>query len=531
MTESAIDPKLQSYLDELPESANVRALFIRYGKPYAWMAMITVMIAMLSTMLMTTIVNIALPAIMGSFGIDQDRAQWLSTANLAAATVGMLVTFGVVRFWGMRKMLVGTMSIFLVSCVVGGLSPNFELMIATRVIQGLATGMMTPLTMSVVFLLFPAKNQGLAMGMSSIGIILAPALGPSVGGLLIDYFNWRYVFFIGIPLSVICLPMGLILLPDRDGPEPEQKFDWLGMVSLSMAITWMLVAFSNGERDGWTSNTILLYASISLVSWVVFIVRQMRIENPLLNMKILFHPRFFVYAITAFTFGAGLYASSYVIPLFLQIVQGMTPTDAGLAMMPAGLLMGVFSPLGGRMVGIISPRLAVSTGSVLFFLSFYLMVDSDTNTGFWTFVWWMCIGRFGISVAFPSMSIGAIRSLPEEYASQASGVLNFVRQLGGAYGVNLLSVVLYRRTEFHLDSLKNSQRADNSTTSELLALVQERLVETGISHYEQWLMSMQYLVKTIYAQASVLAFKDSFLVSAVVFLVTLIPAMLLKKPD
>ena len=165
MTESRANTDIESYLEQLDTSEPIKALFRQYGQIYAWLAMFAVMIAMLATMLTATIVNIAIPQIMGSFGIGQDQAQWLSTANLAASTVGMLTTFWVVQFWGMRKMITVTMTIFMVSCVVGGLSTNFELMIFTRIIQGLATGMVTPLTISIIFQLFPFHKQGLVMGL------------------------------------------------------------------------------------------------------------------------------------------------------------------------------------------------------------------------------------------------------------------------------------------------------------------------------------------------------------------------------
>jgi len=529
MTESRANTDIESYLEQLDTSEPIKALFRQYGQIYAWLAMFAVMIAMLATMLTATIVNIAIPQIMGSFGIGQDQAQWLSTANLAASTVGMLTTFWVVQFWGMRKMITVTMTIFMVSCVIGGLSTNFELMVFTRVIQGLATGMVTPLTISIIFQLFPFHKQGLVMGLSSVAAIMGPALGPSVGGVLIDYFNWRYVFFIGVPLSMICLPLAILFLPERDGPKPQQAFDWMGTVSLSMAITAMLVAMSNGEKEGWSSDFIVLWSTVSLLAWITFIYGQIHTEHPLLNLKILLNKRFATFSLTAFTFGAGLYGSAYLIPLFLQIVQGMKPTDAGLSMMPAGLLMGIASPLFGRLADRLAPRLMIIAGSLLFFLSFYLMIDADADTSFWTFVWWMCIGRVGISCAFPSMSMGAIRSVPAELTGQASGVLNFIRNLGGAYGVNVLSVVLARRTEFHVDSLRATQVADNSATSELLLRLQERWAAAGWSPFEQSSMSMHYLMESIRSQATMLAFKDSFLVASLVFIITALAALSLKK--
>jgi MFS transporter, DHA2 family, multidrug resistance protein len=523
------DAEIEAYIVQLNTTDAVKTLFRRYGVRYAWIAMTTVMIAMMAALLTGTIVNVAIPQIMGTFGIDQVTAQWLSTANLAASTVGMLMTFWMVQTWGLRTMMVVAMALFLFGSVLGGLSPNIEIMIFARIIQGVTAGMVTPLTMSVIFLLFPAKHQSVAMGISSIGAILAPALGPALGGGLIDSYSWRYVYFLGVPLSLLCIPLALAFLPGREGPRPKIPFDWLGVVTLSSAITWMLIALTKGEQEGWSSNIIIIYSVLSAVSWLVFIYWQITNTTPLLNVSLFKYQRFSVFAIIACVFGAGLYGSTYLIPVFLQIVQGMTPTESGLIMMPAGIVMGVIIPFCGRMADSFDPRVLISWGALFFFLSFYLMGDADANTGFWTFAWWMCIGRIGIGLAIPSMSMGAMRSVPMEYVTQASGILNFVRQLGGAYGVNLLSMVLARRTQFHVESLYSTQREDNMATTEMLMLLQQHLTQAGIAPVEQPELALQLLAQSLHVQATVIAFKDSFLIAAVVFILMLIPTWMLKK--
>lgn len=521
--------KLEAYIAELDTTEPIKALFRQYGLGFTKLAMGTVMLAMLATILTGTIINVAIPQIMGSYGVGQDKAQWLSTAFLAAATVAMLTTSWMIQTWGIRLMVAGTMSLFMFGSLLGGLSPNLEVMIIARIIQGATSGVITPLTMVIIFQLYPPGKQGVAMGVSSIGAILAPALGPSVGGLLVDAFNWRYVYFLGVPFSLLCIPMALLFLPNRAGPKPTLPFDWLGMVSLSTAVTLLLMAFSNGAKEGWSSNIIIAYFIGAAACTATFIYWQTHSKSPLLNLKLFTYLRFSIFAITAFVFGAGLFGSTYLIPLFLQLVQGMSPTETGLSMMPAGIVMGMAVPFCGRMADKYNPGTLISWGSVLFFLSFYLMVDADADTSFALFAWWMCIGRLGISLAMPPMNMGAIRSVPMAYMSQASGVLNFVRQLGGAFGVNLLSVALARRTEFHLDAIYNTQRSDNVATQEMLHAIQQQLIATGLPEIERSILAMQHLASSLYMQASISAFRDSFLISSLVILLTLIPAWFMRK--
>jgi EmrB/QacA subfamily drug resistance transporter len=521
--------RVEAYIDQLNTSEPFKALFRQYGVRYSWLAMFTIMLAMLATLLTGTIINVAIPEIMGTYGIGQDQAQWLSTANLAAATVGMLTSSWLVQSFGLRSALLGMMSLFLLSSIVGGLSPNLEVMILARIVQGLTSGQVAPLSITIIFQLFPYGKQGVAMGISSIGAVLAPAIGPTVGGVIIDNLSWHYVFYLGVPFSLLCMPMTMLFLPNRPGPRPALPFDWWGLIALSIAITTLLMALTNGEKDGWDSNYVLSLFAISGTAWLGFIEWQRRFPTPLLNLKIFTIRRFSVFALTAFAVGGGLYGSMYLIPLFLQLVQGMSPREAGYAMLPAGIALAISVPACGRLVDKYDPRILISLGVLLISLSFYLMRSADAATGFWLFAWWMILGRIGIALSFPSLSLGAVKSVPSEFISEASGVLNFTRQLGGAFGVNLLSIMLLRRTRFHTDALNATQTFDNSSTAEMLALIQQQLHSAGVTALEQGALAMQYLAGSIAMQASIIAFQDCFEISAIVFLLTLIPTWRLKR--
>lgn len=515
---------VESYLDQLNTTDNVKALYRRHGVHYGWMAMWTVIVAVLATLLASTIINVAIPQIMGAYGIGQDKAQWLATANLAAATVGMLMTSWMVGEWGLRNTLVTTMSLFIFGCLLGGFSPNFEVMVIARVIQGLSSGQVAPLSMTVIFILFPPRKMGMVMGISSVGAILAPALGPTIGGALIEAFNWRYVFFLSIPFSLACIPLALYFLPDRDGERPGKPFDWLGMVLLCIAITCLLTGLSNGEKDGWYSDSILLLLVSSALLGGAFISWQNHNANALLNLQLFRHSQFVIFSLTSFVFGAGLYGSTYLIPLFLQLVQGMGPSDAGLAMMPAGFAMGFLMPLLGRLADRYPAKFLISSGLLAFACSCYLMAGADANTGFWAFAWWMAIGRIGMALAIPAMNLWGVRSAPDDLMTQASGTLNFVRQLGGTFGINLLSLAITRRTQFHNDALAAYQTSDNQIASEVISHIGKLAAELGHIPPEQTISGVRFLAQMVYHQATTLSFSDSFLIATLVFMLTLIPA-------
>lgn len=521
---------VEDYIARLTTTEPIRDLFRRHGIGYAWWLMLTAILATLSTLLAGTIINVAIPDAMGAFGVGQDKAQWLATANLAAGTSGMLLTAWCVDRLGMRATLLWSMVVFTAGCLIGGFSPNMETMILGRILQGVPSGVVTPLGMSVIFQVFPPGRQGMAMGISAIGMILAPALGPTVGGVLIDTFNWRYVFFLGVPISLLCIPLALLFAPGVVPGRPSRRLDALGLVLVSGAITLLLMGLTHGEQNGWNEDQTLLEVVLALALFTGFIAWQRRSPQPLMDLAVFRSRQFSVMVLAGAVLGAGLFGSTYLLPLFLQVVQGLTPTGAGLAMMPAGLAMALLFPLCGRLADRLTPRTLMTLGIVVFAGSFVLMTAADASTGFWTFAWWMVLGRVGIALAMPALNLGAIGAVPAELIHQASGTLNFLRQLGGAFGVNLLSMALERRHKLHIDALTSTQRPDNETLQTLLASLQSQLQSAGLTAAEQYQVSMAWLGQAISQQAMMLAFRDSFWMTAGVFLATLIPLWLLRVP-
>ena len=417
----------------------------------------------------------------------------------------------------------------LAGSLIGGLSPNTDVMIIARILQGTTAGFIGPLSMSIIFQVFPPGKQGMAMGVTSVGVILAPSVGPAIGGVLVDNLSWRYVFLMGIPFSALCLPMAMLYLPGREPDAVRTPFDWNGLLLLSIALVCLLVGLSNGEKEGWGSDVILTYFGIAFVLGWLFIYWQRHYRYPLLNLKLFANRNFAIMSLVGFVFGAGLYGSTYLVPLFLQIIQRMSPTDAGIMMMPAGLTLALVFPLSGRLADRYDLRILISAGILFFACSFYLMNGADPDTSFWTFAWWLILGRIGIGLVMPSLSMGALRELPMELVTQGSGALNFIRQLGGAYGVNLMSLTLARRTNFHTDQLAATQAYGNTEMSEWIEGLRQLLAEAGLVPVEQTAAAMHYLGMVVYRQAMVLGFRDAFLIVSLAFLFTLLPTWLLRN--
>ena len=508
------------------ETADV--LIARYGSRLRWYATGTAMIGMVAAVVTTTIVNVAIPDIMGAFGIGQDRAQWLSTGALAAMTVGMLTTSWLIRSFGERRTFIMALAVFTATSLIAGFSPNENVLIGARIVQGSVAGILQPLSMYVLFRVFPPEQRGTAMGMFGVSVILGPALGPTIGGLLIDQFNWRYVFFVNVPLACTAMLLGTLFMPERpDDSGPRPDFDWLGFVLLAVAIGTLLTGLSNGQREGWNSDFVLGMFAIAIVSGVSFLAWQLKIDQPLVELRVLAVGQFTAAATVAFIFGLGLFGSVYLVPLFVQVVQKYTPLNAGLLLMPAGLIMGVFMPIAGYISDRAPARTMIICGLLCFAISSYWMSIVDANTSFWLLVWLVVMSRIGLALIKPALNLSALRPLPPDLLSHGAGMINFARQLGGAFGVNSLSMMLDIRTMFHSNSLTSTQSADNSATAELLTQMKALLAQAGLAADVQSAAALNYLGKVVYAQASTMGFRDSFLICAVIFTIALIPAWIM----
>ena len=511
------------------QSDSIEALFARYGPAYRWLACATVMLGTISAVLTTTSVNVAIPDIMGAFGIGQDRAQWLSTGTLAAMTIGMLLNSWLLKSFGQRRTFIGALSIFVVALLVAGASPNENVLILCRIAQGAIAGILQPLAMYTLFKVFPSDQRGTAMGLFGMSVILGPAFGPTLGGILIEHFNWRYVFYVAVPFSLAGILLGSVFMPEREETGPREDFDWIGFLFLAVGMGALLSGLSNGQREGWDSNFIVTLLTVASVSGALFFWWESRVDQPLVQLKVLFNGRFASAGAVACLFGAGLFGSVYLVPLFVQTVQGYTPLAAGKLLAPAGIMLGLFMPIGGYLSDHVPARALVVSGLLCFALSSYVLAEVDVNMPFWTIAWAVVLSRIGLGLIKPSLNVTALRALPSEYLTQGAGLINFARQLGGAFGVNLLSVTLDRRTFFHSDTITGMQTAGNSGTAELLRQVESLLSQAGVAEDVLRQTALHYLGRIIHAQAYTMGFQDAFLITAVLFTLGLIPAWIMGR--
>ncbi len=501
----------------------------RYGPAYRWLVTVTGMVGVVSMVLAMTTVNVAVPDVMGAFGIGQDKAQWMSSAYMATMTAGMLMNAWVTGVLGERRTFVGALFFFSLGALLGGTAPTEDALIFARILQGFSAGIAQPLVMATIFTVFPAERRGMAMGVFGLGVVFAPAIGPTLGGLMIEYFSWRYVFFISLPFCVVAAALGMAFMPTRPIPRQIPPFDWLGFALLGLALLGLMTGIADGQREGWASDTIVLRLVAGFASAVGFVLWELHTPRAMLDVRIFANLEFSATALIAFIFGAGMMGSTYIIPVFVQTIIGFTPLLAGLMMMPAGIMLAFIFPLAGRMSDAMPGGTMIIGGLLLFSAGFAWMTTADVDTTFWTLVGMVMLSRLGLGFINPSLNASSLKALPADKVRQGAGVANFMRQLGGAFGINLMVAFFEVRTRFHADALTATQDWGNATTQRLLTLVEQLMQRTGLPFQQQKAGAYEYLGAILQAKAQMLAFSDTFIVVGVVALVALIPAAMLSR--
>ncbi len=421
---------------------SVEGLKARYGERWRWLALATVVLGTMATVLSSTVVNVALHDIMLEFGIRQGQVHWLATGFIAAMTTTMLASSWLLDHFGVRKTLATAMFFFTVISLLGGFATSPEQLIAARIGQGAMAGLMQPMGMYLVFRIFPRNRRGQAMGIYGMGVILAPALGPVLGGFLVDQLDWRYVMFAPVPVTLAGVFMAWRFLPVPVSRPAPYRFDLPGLVLLGATIGLSLDTLNRLQQLSGQERRILVEGLLAAILLVLFVVRERKARHPLVNIGLLRKPSFVYANLGAMALGLALFGSTYLVPLFVQTSLGFSATQAGLLMLPAGIVLGMTFPLAGRLADRLSARKLVIFGIVLFAASAMLFALSDLELAFGWLALWTVLGRIGIGFMLPALSTGALNPLAPEQLGAGSSTINFTRQLGGAFGVNIVALTI-----------------------------------------------------------------------------------------
>ena len=490
-----------------------------------WILIGILALGSIGTMTAATIVNVALPSVIGALGLSQEEAQWLSTAFLASSTGFMLLnTWAVARF-GMRASFAAAMAAFIVGSVCGALSQDLWLLIAGRMMQGAGAGLIQPMAMLVIYQRFPEGMRGLAVGVYSLGVIVSPAFGPVLGGWLIDASDWRVVFVATTPLAFLAMLLGLWRLPRREAQDTPRTLDWIGLVLVMTALALVLQGLATGAREGWDDAGVQARLWGSGAFAIAFLAWEARHPSPVLNLRLFARPAFCAAGAVIFLTGAVVYGSTWLAPLCVQLVQRYSPAGAGEILLPAGVAMALCFPLAGRLSDRVDARLLLTVGALIFGASMLLMADIGAQTEAGAIAGALAMGRAGVGLTMPAANASAMRHARGMLASAALAA-TFLTQTGGALGVALLSALLQHRSAFHADALQPHVNAANTEAMSALDQLSAGLAEGGLSPLEATAEALNQMAAALRASAQLLAFRNCFFAAGLVCLL-IIPAGLM----
>ncbi|MEP7303073.1 MAG: DHA2 family efflux MFS transporter permease subunit [Caldimonas sp.] len=436
-----------------PDSDQSRAaLERRFGPSYRWRVLGTVMIGTIAAIMASTILNVAVPDMARTFALGQERAQWLAAGFMGAMTLSMLTTPWLLDRYGYRHSYVGAVTLLMAGGVAGGFSPGFDLVLAMRVVEGLAAGVLAPIPAIIVLHAFSAGERGKAMGLFGFGVVLAPALGPSVGGVLVEWWGWRSIFFVVTPFCLIAMAMARRYLPvgAPGGGPTHREGGRLDLVGLGLIAVAVLALLNGMVHVGDPSPSFgLALIACSVIATVGFIAHQRRGARPLMALGLFAHRAFAMGGLVAFIYGMALFGSTYLVPVFMQEALHLPPSQAGAVLLPAGIVLALTIPVAGRLADRVAVHWLVSIGLLLLSASFFLMLGVGTGTALGLITLWAAVGRVGLGFVLPSLNLGSMHGLPNTLISHGASTINFLRQLGGAVGVGLVGNVLEWRLRAH----------------------------------------------------------------------------------
>ena len=435
-------------MTDTPDSRrSIESLQARHGSAYKWYVTATVMLGTFSVVLAATIINVAVPAIMARFDVAQDQVHWLATGFLAAMTVGMLLNAWAVARFGSRRAFALAMAGFILASTIGGFSADFGVLVGARVLQGLSAGMIQPHALIAIFQVFPIHRRGQAMGIYGMGVILGPAIAPALGGLLVDALSWRATFFVVLPACVLAAGMAWRYLPGVRN-QRRVSLDWAGLFLLSAALVSLLWAVASLHRRGVFDVLLDTVLVCGLGLAVVFMLWQRRAREPLLDLSLFRQPGFTAGFALSVVMGAGLFASTYLAPLYFQQSAGMSASAAGLMLVPAGLAMAFVFPLAGHLSDRMPISRLVGVGLAFFIASMASLTLAQNTTAIAWLTIWALFGRLGVGLMMPPITTASLAVLRDDQLDRGSGIINFGRQIGGALGVNLCAVLAQYVSDF-----------------------------------------------------------------------------------
>jgi DHA2 family multidrug resistance protein len=508
--------------------------------PNKWLVTISITFGTLMGAIDASIVNVAVPHLTGSLGVTVEQVTWVTTGFVIATVMVMPLTGFLARLFGQKRVYLISLVIFVAGSALCGMARTLPLLVAFRVIQGLGAGALQPTEQAILRQTFPPQEQGMAMALFGMAVVLGPAFGPTLGGWIVDNYAWPWIFYINVPIGALSLLMVTRFVhepPDvraalhAMAEKQRKNMDWAGIAMLFIGLGTMQYVLEEGNRNDWfASNEIKLTTLVAVVSLTFLIIREFSARVPAVDFSLFKDFVFFSGTMVGAVMFAMLMAVTFLLPLFMQLLLGFSATQSGLALMPRSLTMLVVMPIVGRIYNKVSPRATVAFGILLFAWTAWLMGHYTLATSARGIVNVLIIQGVAFSCLFIPLTTIALSSIPRHRLPDATGLNSLLRQTGGSVGLAVFATLMSRYATRARDSMLGSVTLDRTAVAQRFGAMQNMLTGRGFPGPAAQATAARILDGQIRQQAMVLAFERLFYLSGILFLLVLPLVFFLKAP-
>jgi len=505
-----------------------------------WLVAVSVTFGTLMGTIDASIVNVAIPHLRAGVGATVEQITWVSTGFIIANVLVMPLTAFLARMFGQKRVYMICLGIFIAGSMLCGMARSLEMLVAMRVIQGFGAGALQPTEQAILRQTFPPKEQGMAMALFGMAVMIGPALGPTLGGYIVDHYAWPWIFYINLPVGLLGLTMVSRFVHEPEditaanrvmAVEQRKHMDWAGIALLSVGLGALQFLLEEGNRDDWfQSHTIQACAVISVFSLVAFVIRELTAKMPVVDLWLFRDKVFLSGTLISGVMFAILFSVTFLLPLFMQTLLGFSALESGLTLMPRTLVMMVVTPFIGRMYNKVSPRVVVGIGVMLFAVGAYQMSQFTLETSTWDVVASLIVQGLGFSCLFVPLTTVSLSTIERHKLTDATGLNSLFRQVGGSIGLAVFATMLTR----HAVTAKASIAANITPTNPIVIArmdgLQAFLMSQGYDATSAKTGAMEMLGGMIARQAMLLSFEKMFLMAGMLFLGVL-PLLFLLKTD
>jgi DHA2 family multidrug resistance protein len=504
-------------------------------KPKAnpWLIAFVVSLAAFMEVLDTSIANVALPHIAGNMGASSDESTWVLTSYLVSNAIVLPITGWLVSLFGRKRFFLICVSLFTLSSLFCGIAPSLPILLVSRVIQGAGGGGLQPMAQAILADTFPPEKRGLAFSVYGVTAVVAPSIGPTLGGWITDNYSWRWIFLMNLPVGVLTLFLVLTFVQDppflRRTTLAESRIDYVGFGLLAIGVGFLQVVLDKGQEDDWFgSNFILTLSIISLVCLVCLIAWESLVKDPILDLRLFKNVNFATSSLMMFMVGAVSFSTTVLVPQFLQTLLGYTAESAGMVLSAAAVLLLIELPLVGQLTGRVQARYLMAFGwATLSMAMFFSTHRLDLEISFSSATWLRIAQYVPMGFIFIPTTMVAYLGLPQEKSNAVAGLINFVRNMGSSVGTSVVTTLLARRAQIHQVALASHTSLSVPVFRDSAATLGAQLKQAGADQPQLQAYGMIY--ESMQNQASALSYIDTFWILGMATAVMFLLSFLLKR--